>query len=116
MEVQLPNLVPGGPTVLRMILGRQLQGLREKAGMSHEQAAAAIYASAWTLRRMEKAEVGLKLNYVKSLLLAYGGDRRPRDRRFPGIGTRGQQTGLVAQLHRRAARVVPGFPGTGTSR
>jgi hypothetical protein len=55
-----------------MILGRQLQGLREQAGMSYEQAAAAIYASAWTLRRMEKAEVGLKLNYVKSLLLAYG--------------------------------------------
>ena len=25
---------PGGPTVLRMILGRQLQALREKAGMS----------------------------------------------------------------------------------
>jgi DNA-binding XRE family transcriptional regulator len=57
---------------LRIILGRQLQALREKAGMSFEQAAETIYASAWTLRRMEKAEVGLKLNYVKSLLLAYG--------------------------------------------
>ena len=64
--------VPGGPTVMRLILGRQLQALREKAGLSHEQAADAIYTSAWTIRRMEKAEVGLKLNYVKSLLLAYG--------------------------------------------
>lgn len=63
---------PASPTVLRIILGRQLQALREKAGMTYEQAADAIYASAWTLRRMEKAEVGLKLNYVKSLLLAYG--------------------------------------------
>ena len=63
---------PGGPTVLRIILGRQLQALREKAGLSHEQAADAVYASAWTIRRMEKAEVGLKLNYVKSLLIAYG--------------------------------------------
>jgi transcriptional regulator with XRE-family HTH domain len=63
---------PGGPTVLRIILGRQLQALREKAGVSYEQAAEAIYASAWTIRRMEKAEVGLKLNYVKSLLMAYG--------------------------------------------
>lgn len=63
---------PASPTVLRIILGRQLQTLREKAGMTYEQAADAIYASAWTLRRMEKAEVGLKLNYVKSLLLAYG--------------------------------------------
>lgn len=68
----MPQPVPASPTVLRIILGRQLQALREKAGMSYEQAAETIYASAWTLRRMEKAEVGLKLNYVKSLLLAYG--------------------------------------------
>ena len=68
----MPKLAPGGPTVLRIILGRQLQALREKAGMSFEQAADSIYASAWTLRRMEKAEVGLNLNYVKSLLLTYG--------------------------------------------
>jgi Domain of unknown function (DUF5753)/Helix-turn-helix domain len=62
----------GSPTVLRMIIGRQLQALREKAALSHEQAADAIYTSAWTIRRMERAEVGLKLNYVKGLLLAYG--------------------------------------------
>ena len=68
----MPQPAPTSPTVLRIILGRQLQALREKAGMTYEQAADAIYASAWTLRRMEKAEVGLKLNYVKSLLLAYG--------------------------------------------
>ncbi len=63
---------PAGPTVLRMILGRQLQELREKAGLSYEQAAAVIYASEWTLRRMERADVGLKLNYVKTLLITYG--------------------------------------------
>lgn len=68
----MPQPAPASPTVLRIILGRQLQALREKAGMSYEQAADAIFASAWTLRRMEKAEVGLKLNYVKSLLLANG--------------------------------------------
>src|ERR1017187_7926601 len=59
--------VPGGPTVMRLILGRQLQALREKAGLSHEQASDAIYTSAWTIRRMEKAEVGLKLNYADVL-------------------------------------------------
>jgi DNA-binding XRE family transcriptional regulator len=68
----MPQPAPASPTILRIILGRQLQALREKAGLSYEQAADAIYASEWTLRRMEKAEVGLKLNYVKSLLLAYG--------------------------------------------
>jgi DNA-binding XRE family transcriptional regulator len=68
----MPQPASASPTVLRIILGKQLQTLREKAGMSYEQAADSIYASAWTLRRMEKAEVGLKLNYVKSLLMAYG--------------------------------------------
>ena len=62
----------GGPTVLRMILGRQLQALRERAGMSYEQAAEAIYSSPWTIRRMERAEGGLKPLTVKSLLMAYG--------------------------------------------
>ena len=64
---------PGGaPTVLRMILGSQLQALREKAGMSYEQAAEAIYSSPWTVRRMERAEGGLKPLTVKGLLMAYG--------------------------------------------
>ena len=62
----------GSPTVLRMILARQLQALREKAGMSYEQAAQAIYSSEWTIRRMERAEGGLKPLTVKSLLQAYG--------------------------------------------
>jgi transcriptional regulator with XRE-family HTH domain len=61
-----------GPTVLRMMLGRQLQALREKAGLTYDQAAEAIYTSPWTIRRMERAEGGLKLHSVKGLLLAYG--------------------------------------------
>jgi transcriptional regulator with XRE-family HTH domain len=55
-----------------MILGRQLQALREKAGMSFEQAAKAIVSSPYTIRRMERAEGGLKPLTVKSLLMAYG--------------------------------------------
>jgi transcriptional regulator with XRE-family HTH domain len=62
----------GSPTVLRMILARQLQALREKAGLSYEQAAEAIYSSEWTIRRLERAEGGLKPLTVKSLLIAYG--------------------------------------------
>jgi len=60
------------PTVLRIILARQLQALREKAGMSYDQAAEAIYSSSWTIRRIERAEGGLKPLTVKSLLMAYG--------------------------------------------
>lgn len=62
----------GSPTVLRMILGRQLQALRERAGLSYEEAGQAIYSSEWTIRRMERAEGGLKALTVKSLLTAYG--------------------------------------------
>jgi hypothetical protein len=63
---------PTGPTVLRMILGRQLQALREKAGLSIEEAGQAIYSSEWTVRRMEKGDGGLKPIKVKGLLLRYG--------------------------------------------
>ena len=64
---------PGGaPTVLRMVLGRRLQDLREKAGLSFEQAAQALDVTHATIRRMEKAEVGLKIPYVEKLLMTYG--------------------------------------------
>ena len=63
---------PGGPTVLRMILGRQLQALREKAGMSFDEAAEVIYTSSATVRRMERAEGALKPLNVKILLMGYG--------------------------------------------
>jgi hypothetical protein len=62
----------GSPTVLRMILSRQLQALREKAGLSYLEAGEAIYSSEWTIRRMERSEGGLKPLTLKSLLMAYG--------------------------------------------
>jgi transcriptional regulator with XRE-family HTH domain len=68
----VPDSLHGSPTVLRMILGRQLQALREKAGLSYAQAAEVIYSSEWTVRRMERAEGGLKPLTVKALLIAYG--------------------------------------------
>lgn len=64
---------PGGaPTVLRMVLGKRLQDLREKAGLSFEQAGRALDVTHATIRRMEKAEVGLKIPYVEKLLVTYG--------------------------------------------
>jgi transcriptional regulator with XRE-family HTH domain len=64
---------PGGaPTVLRMVLGKRLQDLRERAGLSFEQAGRALDVTHATIRRMEKAEVGLKIPYVEKLLITYG--------------------------------------------
>nr|WP_308013337.1 helix-turn-helix transcriptional regulator [Streptomyces sp. REN17] len=60
------------PTVLRMVLGKRLRHLRERAGISFEEAARTIEVTPLTVRRMEKAEVGLRIPYVKELLRAYG--------------------------------------------
>lgn len=64
----------GVPTVRRVVLGKRLQDLRERAGLSIEQAAAALDVNQATIRRMEKAEVGLKPVYVEKLLRTFGVD------------------------------------------
>jgi transcriptional regulator with XRE-family HTH domain len=64
------------PTVLRMILGRRLQERRQDAGASLEDAARALRVKPLTIRRLEKAEVGLKPLYVEKLLETYGADRQ----------------------------------------
>ncbi|MFD9007372.1 helix-turn-helix domain-containing protein [Streptomyces sp. NPDC059582] len=63
----------GAPSVLRMILGRQLEELRNRAGLTYEQAGAAIGVSHSTIRRMEAAKVArLRLADVEKLLQTYG--------------------------------------------
>ncbi|MFD4611066.1 Scr1 family TA system antitoxin-like transcriptional regulator [Streptomyces sp. NPDC058440] len=59
------------PTVLRMVLGKRLRHLRERAGISFEDAARAIEVTPLTVRRIEKAEVGLRIPYVRELLRTY---------------------------------------------
>jgi transcriptional regulator with XRE-family HTH domain len=60
------------PTVGQMVLGLRLRELRERAGCSFAEAAAALSVNTTTVRRMEKAEVGLKPPYVEKLLKTYG--------------------------------------------
>ncbi|UED83360.1 helix-turn-helix domain-containing protein [Streptomyces profundus] len=60
-----------GPTVGQIVLGLRLRELRERAGCSFAEAAAALSVNTTTVRRMEKAEVGLKPLYVKALLERY---------------------------------------------
>ncbi|MFH9670775.1 helix-turn-helix domain-containing protein [Streptomyces sp. NPDC017405] len=63
----------GAPSVLRMILGRQLGGLRVRAGLSYAEAGAAIGVSHSTIRRMEAAKVArLRLADAEKLLRVYG--------------------------------------------
>ncbi|UIX30068.1 helix-turn-helix domain-containing protein [Streptomyces sp. GQFP] len=63
----------GAPSVLRMILGRQLEELRTRAGLTYEDAGVAIGVSHSTIRRMEAAKVArLRLPDVEKLLQTYG--------------------------------------------
>jgi len=62
----------GAPTVLRVVLGKRLRDLRQKAGLTYEKAGAALDVTHATIRRMERAEVGLKVPYVEKLLRTYG--------------------------------------------
>jgi transcriptional regulator with XRE-family HTH domain len=63
----------GAPSVLRMILGKQLEELRSRAGLSFEEAGEAIGVSHSTIRRMEAAKVArLRLTDAEKLLQVYG--------------------------------------------
>ncbi|MFI0816384.1 helix-turn-helix domain-containing protein [Streptomyces sp. NPDC021098] len=63
----------GAPSVLRMILGKQLEELRTRAELSYDEAGAAIGVSHSTIRRMEAAKVArLRLADVEKLLQTYG--------------------------------------------
>ncbi|MFJ1968483.1 helix-turn-helix domain-containing protein [Streptomyces sp. NPDC087903] len=60
------------PTVGQVVLGRRLQELREAAGLKREEAARVLRVAPTTVRRMEMAEVALKIPYVQVLLETYG--------------------------------------------
>ncbi|WP_078912510.1 helix-turn-helix domain-containing protein [Streptomyces sp. NRRL S-646] len=60
------------PTVGQVVLGRRLQELREAARLKREEAARVLRVAPATVRRMEMAEVALKIPYVQVLLETYG--------------------------------------------
>ncbi|MDQ0993957.1 helix-turn-helix transcriptional regulator [Streptomyces sp. V3I7] len=59
------------PTVGQVVLGKRLQELREAAGLGRDEAARVLRVAAATVRRMETAEVALKIPYVQLLLETY---------------------------------------------
>jgi transcriptional regulator with XRE-family HTH domain len=60
------------PTIGQLVLSRQLQARRTKAGLSRDEAGKLLRVTAATIRRMEMAEVTLKIPYLQILLPAYG--------------------------------------------
>jgi transcriptional regulator with XRE-family HTH domain len=67
------SVQPGsGPTVLRILLGSQLRRLRERKGITREDAGYAIRASGSKISRMELGRVSFKERDVTDLLALYG--------------------------------------------
>jgi transcriptional regulator with XRE-family HTH domain len=64
--------LPGGPTVLRMLLGNQLRLCREASGITTDAAGYEIRASRSKISRMENGRVGFKERDVADLLTLYG--------------------------------------------
>jgi transcriptional regulator with XRE-family HTH domain len=69
---QLTSGGPGGPTVLRILLGGQLRRLREHNKISRDDAGEAIRASGSKISRLELGRVGFKERDVADLLTLYG--------------------------------------------
>jgi transcriptional regulator with XRE-family HTH domain len=61
----------GGPTVQRMLVGAKLRRLRTDLGLTREQAADHIRASAWKIHRLENGQVSFKERDLLDLLSLY---------------------------------------------
>jgi transcriptional regulator with XRE-family HTH domain len=74
----LPGEAGAGPTVARIRLGTRLRRLREEAGLSREDAAAAIRSSASKISRLELGRTTIKTRDLADLLKLYGADEAER--------------------------------------
>jgi transcriptional regulator with XRE-family HTH domain len=86
------------PTVGQVVLGKRLQELREAAGLKREEAAKVLRVAPATVRRMEMAEVALKIPYVQLLLSSYGVSEEESDA-FVALAEEANQPGWWQRFH-----------------
>ncbi|MFF4269332.1 helix-turn-helix transcriptional regulator [Streptomyces sp. NPDC001536] len=86
------------PTVGQVVLGKRLQELREAAGLKREEAAKVLRVAPATVRRMEMAEVALKIPYVQLLLSTYGVPAEETDS-FVALAEEANQPGWWQRFH-----------------
>nr|WP_079083325.1 helix-turn-helix transcriptional regulator [Streptomyces antibioticus] len=86
------------PTVGQVVLGKRLQELREAAGLKREEAAKVLRVAPATVRRMEMAEVSLKIPYVQLLLSTYGVSAEEADA-FVALAEEANQPGWWQRFH-----------------
>ncbi|MES5818976.1 helix-turn-helix transcriptional regulator [Streptomyces sp. RG80] len=86
------------PTVGQVVLGKRLQELREAAGLKREEAAKVLRVAPATVRRMEMAEVALKIPYVQLLLSTYGVSEEETEA-FVALAEEANQPGWWQRFH-----------------
>jgi len=97
------DLVPGAksrganPTVRRRSLGARLRDIREKAGVTADEAALALDVHSSTIYRIERGKVGIKPRDVKTLLSRYGIDDEEQLGELEGLAREGRQRGWWAK-------------------
>ncbi|MEU3346673.1 helix-turn-helix transcriptional regulator [Streptomyces sp. NPDC006700] len=92
------------PTVGQVVLGRRLWDLREGAGLKREEAARILHVAPATVRRMEMAEVALKIPYLQLLLKAYGVSDEEAEA-FTRLAEEANQPGWWQRFH----DILPGW-------
>lgn len=86
-----------GPTALRIILGGQLRRLRDAAGISREDAGAAISGSHAKISRLELGRVRFKEQDLSGLLALYGVGDGPDRTQLLDLAHRANQPGWWQQ-------------------
>lgn len=92
------------PTVGQVVLGRRLLDLRERAGLKREEAARILRVTSATVRRMEMAEVALKIPYLQLLLKSYGVSDEEAEA-FVALAEEANQPGWWQRFH----DILPGW-------
>lgn len=105
---QAGDRVAGVPTALRIALGGRLRRRREAAGVTPEQAGAAIGVSAATIAALERGSVGFAEHEVVDLLARYGVVRGDDLAGFLALARRADEPGWWERYH----DLLPGWAET----
>ena len=84
---------PGGPTVLRILLGTQLRRLREARGVTAHEAAVAIRGSESKISRIELGRNAVREVDIADLLKLYGITDRAEREQILSLAARANQPG-----------------------
>src|SRR6266851_1280808 len=96
---------PGGPTILRLLLGAELRRLREARGVTAQEAARAIRGSESKISRIELGRNAVREVDIADLLTLYGITDRTEREQLLSLASRANQPGWWHQYQ----DVLPGW-------